>query len=55
MLNETSYCNVHIRLYHHIFFLSKQYSFRNASLPLEARVGDLLKQLTLEEKISWQQ
>ena len=27
-------------------------SFRNTSLPVEARVNDLLKQLTLEEKIS---
>jgi beta-glucosidase len=33
-------------------FSQKQYNFRNASLPLEARVNDLLKQLTLEEKIS---
>ena len=28
------------------------YAFRNSSLPVEQRVNDLLKQLTLEEKIS---
>jgi beta-glucosidase len=33
-------------------FCQQQYNFRNASLSLEARVDDLLKQLTLEEKIS---
>ena len=33
-------------------FGQKQYNFRNASLSLEVRVDDLLKQLTLEEKIS---
>src|ERR1700750_1111452 len=31
---------------------SAQPTFRNPSLPIEARVNDLLKQLTLEEKIS---
>ena len=39
-------------LYTAAFAQTKDYPFRNADLPLETRVKDLLGRLTLEEKVA---